>query len=77
MSMLCTLPAHRRRGFAGLCLSGLARRLSGLGVRPYLMAEEGNPAPRELFRRLGFAPVPGHRVKFIAFRPNRAREDSD
>ena len=52
--MLSTLPEHRRRGLASLCVLSLSRRLTSLGLTPYLYVDRGNSAASSLYRSLGF-----------------------
>ena len=66
--MLHTLPGHRHRGHARLCLRALAHRHLELGLTPFLHTDDDNPAPRALFRAMGFGPT-GTRVKFLDFEP--------
>lgn len=52
-----TLEAHRRRGYAALCVSHLIRHMRARGKQPVWGAVEENPASWRLARKLGFVPV--------------------
>jgi hypothetical protein len=52
-----TLPAHRRRGYAGLCAAHMIRHMEARGKRPVWGAVEENPASWRLAEKIGFAPV--------------------
>lgn len=52
-----TLPGHRRRGHAALCVAHLIRHMQALGKRPVWGAVEENPASWRLAAKLGFVPV--------------------
>jgi RimJ/RimL family protein N-acetyltransferase len=52
-----TVPAHRRRGYAGLCVAFMIRHMHARGRQPVWGAAEDNPASWRLARKLGFEPV--------------------
>jgi RimJ/RimL family protein N-acetyltransferase len=52
-----TVPGHRRRGYAGLCVAFMVRHMEAWGKRPVWGAAEDNPASWRLARKLGFVPV--------------------
>ena len=52
-----TVPAHRRRGYAGLCVAFMIRHMRARGKQPVWCAAEENPASWRLARGLGFEPV--------------------
>ena len=49
-----TLPAHRRRGYAALCVAFMIRHMRAGGKHPVWQAVEDNPASWMLARKLGF-----------------------
>jgi len=71
ISTVCTDPAYRRRGLAGLLVSSLTSRIQDRGDRAFLHVREDNPAAAGLYERLGFTrTVP---VQFIDVRPPAQR----
>lgn len=52
-----TVPGHRRRGCAGLCVAFMVRHMGEQGKQPVWGAAEDNPASWRLARKLGFVPV--------------------
>lgn len=52
-----TLPAHRRRGYAALCVAHMIRHMRTLGRQPVWQAAEQNPGSWRLAQKLGFIPV--------------------
>ncbi len=52
-----TVPAHRQKGYAGLCVAFMVRHMEARGKRPVWGAAEDNPASWRLARKLGFEPV--------------------
>ncbi len=52
-----TLPEHRRRGYAALCVAHMIRHMNTEGLRPVWGAIEANSPSWRLARKLGFAPV--------------------
>jgi RimJ/RimL family protein N-acetyltransferase len=52
-----TVPEHRRRGYAGLCVAFMIRHMQARGKQPVWGAAEDNPASWRLARKLGFEPV--------------------
>lgn len=52
-----TLPEHRRRGYAALCVSRLIRHLHERGKQPVWGATTENTASANLARKLGFVPT--------------------
>ncbi|HEY1013445.1 MAG TPA: GNAT family N-acetyltransferase, partial [Herpetosiphonaceae bacterium] len=51
-----TLPAERRRGYAGQCAAWLIRRWAARGKAPVWQAVTDNPPSWRLALKLGFAP---------------------
>ncbi|HYW11584.1 MAG TPA: GNAT family N-acetyltransferase [Longimicrobium sp.] len=52
-----TLDAHRRRGYAALCVTHLIHHMQALGKEPVWASIPENPASWRLARKLGFVPV--------------------
>lgn len=52
-----TLPGHRRRGYAALCVTHLIHHMRALGKQPVWASVVENPASWKLARKLGFVPV--------------------
>ena len=52
-----TLPEHRRRGYAALCVSHLIRHMHERGQQPVWGATTENTASANLARKLGFVPT--------------------
>jgi GNAT superfamily N-acetyltransferase len=52
-----TLPEHRRRGYAALCVAYMIRHLHTEGKQPVWASVDKNPASWRLARKLGFEPV--------------------
>lgn len=52
-----TLPEHRMKGYAALCVTHLIRYMGTQGKQPVWQALEGNPASWRLAQKLGFIPV--------------------
>jgi RimJ/RimL family protein N-acetyltransferase len=52
-----TLPEHRRRGYAALCVTHLIHHMHARGKQPVWASVIGNPASWMLARKLGFVPV--------------------
>lgn len=52
-----TLPEHRRRGYAALCVAFLVRHMQARGRQPVWGSDVANPASWRLARKLGFVPV--------------------
>lgn len=54
VSGVCTHPDHRGRGYAGVLMRTVARRILERGETPFLHAYETNTQAIALYRRLGF-----------------------
>jgi RimJ/RimL family protein N-acetyltransferase len=52
-----TLPDHRRRGWAALCVAHLIHHMRALGKQPVWGSDVANPASWRLARKLGFVAV--------------------
>lgn len=52
-----TLPDHRRKGYAGLCVAHMIRHMQTQGKQPVWQADEENPASWRLAQKLGFVQV--------------------
>ncbi len=52
-----TLPDHRRKGYAALCVTFMIRYMQGQGKTPVWQALEDNPASWQLAKKLGFTPA--------------------
>jgi len=52
-----TLPEHRRKGYATLCVAHMIRHMQAKGKHPVWQAVEENPASWRLAQKLGFVPV--------------------
>jgi GNAT superfamily N-acetyltransferase len=52
-----TLPEHRRRGYAALCVTHLIHHMHARGKQPVWASVVENPASWMLARKLGFVPV--------------------
>lgn len=65
-----TLPEHRRKGYAALCVSQMIRHMLTQGKRPVWQAVEENPASWRLAEKLGFTPTD----ELVLFEP---REHAD
>jgi RimJ/RimL family protein N-acetyltransferase len=52
-----TLPEHRRKGYAALCVAHMIRYMLAQGKQPVWQSEEDNPASWRLAQKLGFVPV--------------------
>jgi RimJ/RimL family protein N-acetyltransferase len=52
-----TLPEHRRRGHAALCVAHLIHHMQTMGKQPVWASIPENPASWMLARKLGFVPV--------------------
>lgn len=52
-----TLPEHRRKGYAALCVAHMIRYMQTLGKQPVWQAFDDNPASWRLARKLGFVSV--------------------
>lgn len=66
-----TVPAHRGRGYAGLCAAHMIRHMEDDGKQPVWAAVEENPASWRLAQRLGFVPVD----EMALFEPARPHEE--
>ncbi len=52
-----TLPEHRRKGYAALCVAHMIRHMQSQGKQPVWAAITENPASWRLAQKLGFTPV--------------------
>jgi RimJ/RimL family protein N-acetyltransferase len=52
-----TLPEHRRKGYAALCVAHMIRHMRAQGKHPVWQAVEENPASWRLAQKLGFVSV--------------------
>lgn len=66
-----TLEAHRRRGYAALCVTHLIRHMQTQGKQPVWASIPENPASWRLARKLGFVPVD----EVALFEPPDASDD--
>ncbi|ROI15584.1 Glycine N-acyltransferase-like protein 3 [Anabarilius grahami] len=62
LGLLYTLPQHRRKGYAKLLVSILAKSLLERGHPVYCFVEEGNDTSYKLFTSLGFQHSQGYRA---------------
>ncbi|XP_043107696.1 glycine N-acyltransferase [Puntigrus tetrazona] len=62
LGLLYTLPQHRRKGYAKLLVSVMAKNLLGLGHPVYCFVEEENDLSNKLFTSLGFQNSPDYRA---------------
>jgi RimJ/RimL family protein N-acetyltransferase len=65
-----TLPGHRRRGYAALCVTHMIHHLQAQGKQPVWGAVDENPASWRLARKLGFVPVD----ELVLFEPREQPE---
>jgi RimJ/RimL family protein N-acetyltransferase len=65
-----TLPGHRRRGYAALCVTHMIHHLQAQGKQPVWGAVDENPASWRLARKLGFVPVD----ELVLFEPRERPE---
>lgn len=61
IGMLYTLPEHRRKGYAKILVSSLAKRNHALGYPVSCCIEEENAVSYRLFANLGFTEDPSYR----------------
>jgi ribosomal protein S18 acetylase RimI-like enzyme len=54
ISAVCTHPDHRGKGYAGILMRDLMRRIRARGETPILHVFDGNPGAIALYQRLGF-----------------------
>ncbi len=54
VSAVCTHPEHTGRGYAGILMTAVMRRILARGETPFLHTREDNLRAIELYRRLGF-----------------------
>jgi GNAT superfamily N-acetyltransferase len=59
IGMVHTLPKYRRKGFAAVAVTALARVLLGTGAAPFCYIVDSNEASKALFTQLGFERVEG------------------
>ena len=52
-----TLPEHRRKGYAAMCVSNMIRYMHPKGKQPIWQAVENNLPSRRLAQKLGFEPI--------------------
>ena len=52
-----TLPEHRRKGYAALCVAHMIRYMHAKGKQPIWQAVEENPPSWQLAQKLGFEPI--------------------
>ncbi|KAM8852081.1 glycine N-acyltransferase-like protein 3 isoform 1-T3 [Synchiropus picturatus] len=67
MGLLYTLPEHRKKGYAKVLISTLAKKLHTLGFPVYCFIEEENLVSYEIFKRLGFTEDPSYRAAWYEF----------
>ncbi|MED6290872.1 hypothetical protein CHARACLAT_017809 [Characodon lateralis] len=67
LGMLYTLPEHRRKGYAKVLISSMAKRLSGQGYPVFCFIEEENIASYQLFKSMGFSEDPSYREAWYGF----------
>ncbi|KAK9541747.1 hypothetical protein VZT92_001768 [Zoarces viviparus] len=69
LGILYTLPEHRRRGYAEVLVSTMARRLHTEGYPVYCFIEEDNMVSYKIFKNLGFIEDPSYRAAWFEFNP--------
>ncbi|KAG9335855.1 hypothetical protein JZ751_003612 [Albula glossodonta] len=69
LGLLYTLPEYRRRGYARLLVTTMARRLLDDGRPVYCFVEEGNTLSYRLFTSLGFHHKSDHRAVWFQLNP--------
>uniref|UniRef100_A0A667YHF9 Glycine N-acyltransferase-like protein n=1 Tax=Myripristis murdjan TaxID=586833 RepID=A0A667YHF9_9TELE len=67
MGILYTLPEHRRKGYAKIVISTLARKLHAEGYPVYCFIEEDNEVSYRLFKKMGFTDDPSYRAAWFEF----------
>ncbi|XP_017268258.1 glycine-N-acyltransferase-like protein 3 isoform X2 [Kryptolebias marmoratus] len=67
VGMLHTLPEHRRKGYAKVLISSVAKKLYAEGYPVFCFIEEGNLASYQLFKSMGFTEDPSHRETWWEF----------
>jgi RimJ/RimL family protein N-acetyltransferase len=60
-----TLPEHRRKGYAAMCVAYMIHHMQTQGKHPVWQATEDNPASWRLAQKIGFAPVD----ELVLFKP--------
>ncbi|CAL9692393.1 unnamed protein product [Knipowitschia caucasica] len=65
IGILHTLPEHRRKGYAKVLVSVLAKRLHAEGYPLYCFVEEDNTVSYELFKGLGFTEDSSYRAVWL------------
>ena len=66
MGMLYTLPEHRRKGYAKILISAMAKRLHAQGSPVYCFIEEENVVSYKLFKNMGFTEDPSYRAAWFS-----------
>ena len=67
MGMLYTLPEHRRKGYAKILISAMAKKLHAQGLPVYCFIEEENVVSYKLFKNMGFTEDPSYRATWFSF----------
>ncbi|KAK9541749.1 hypothetical protein VZT92_001770 [Zoarces viviparus] len=67
LGILYTLPEHRRRGYAKVLVSTMARRLHTEGYPVYCFIKEDNMVSYKIFKNLGFIEDPSYRAAWFEF----------
>uniref|UniRef100_A0A667YQ34 Glycine N-acyltransferase-like protein n=1 Tax=Myripristis murdjan TaxID=586833 RepID=A0A667YQ34_9TELE len=67
MGILYTLPEHRRKGYAKIVVSTLARKLHAEGYPVYCFIDEDNEVSYRLFKKMGFTQDPSYRAAWLEF----------
>lgn len=67
LGMLHTLPEHRRKGYAKVLISTMAKRFHAQGYPVYCFVEEENVVSYSLLKSLGFTEDPSYRLTFSGF----------
>lgn len=67
MGMLYTLPEHRRKGYAKVLVSTMAKRHHAQGYPVFCVIEEENEVSYRLFKSLSFTEDPSHREAWFGF----------
>lgn len=67
MGLLHTLPEHRRKGYARVLVSAMAKKLHTQGYPVYCFIEEGNELSHKLFKSMGFIEDPSYRAAWFEF----------
>ncbi|XP_067901902.1 glycine N-acyltransferase-like protein 3 [Heterodontus francisci] len=70
MGLLYTVPEHRRKKYAEMLVTTLAKKMQDLGYPVYCTIEKTNHSSYTLFKKLGFKEVPGFTPMWFISKPD-------